>query len=68
MEHPATTSRPSGPPPTAAWTLPGLGLLKGLAVTATNMIQSYYRKDRMTTVQYPEELSLIHISEPTRPY
>ncbi|MEI7954691.1 MAG: NADH-quinone oxidoreductase subunit I [Verrucomicrobiota bacterium] len=59
MEHPATTSRPSGPPPTAAWTLPGIGLLKGLAVTATNMIQSYYRKDRMTTVQYPEERATI---------
>ena len=59
MEHPATTSRPSGPPPTAAWTLPGLGLLKGLAVTATNMIQSYYRKDRMTTIQYPEERATI---------
>jgi NADH-quinone oxidoreductase subunit I len=39
----------------AAWTLPGIGLLKGLAVTAINMLQSYYRKDRMTTVQYPEE-------------
>ncbi len=59
MEHPATTSRPSGPPPTAAWTLPGIGLLKGLAVTATNMIQSYYRKDRMTTIQYPEERATI---------
>ena len=59
MEHPATTSRPSGPPPTAPWTLPGIGLLKGLAVTATNMIQSYYRKDRMTTVQYPEERATI---------
>ena len=37
------------------WSLPGLGLLKGLVVTGQNMIQSYYRKDRMTTVQYPEE-------------
>ena len=43
----------------AAWTLPGIGLLKGLAVTATNMVQSYYRKDRMTTVQYPEERAAI---------
>jgi NADH-quinone oxidoreductase subunit I len=37
------------------WSLPGMGLLKGLAVTGTNMVQSFYRKDRMTTVQYPEE-------------
>ena len=35
--------------------LPGIGLLQGLKVTARNMIQSYYRKDRMTTVQYPEQ-------------
>ena len=38
-----------------SWSLPGLGLLKGLVVTAQNMIQSYYRKERMTTVQYPEQ-------------
>jgi len=37
------------------WSLPGLGLFKGLVVTAQNMLQSYYRKDRMTTVQYPEQ-------------
>lgn len=35
--------------------VPGLGLLKGLLVTGRNMLESYYRKDRMTTVQYPEE-------------
>jgi len=40
---------------TPRWSMPGLGLVKGLVVTARNMIQSYYRKDRMTTVQYPEE-------------
>jgi NADH-quinone oxidoreductase subunit I len=34
--------------------MPGWGMIKGMAVTAQNMIQSYYRKDRMTTVQYPE--------------
>ncbi|MCP5536250.1 MAG: NADH-quinone oxidoreductase subunit I [Akkermansiaceae bacterium] len=34
--------------------MPGLGLFKGLAVTGKNFIQSYYKKDRMTTVQYPE--------------
>lgn len=37
------------------WTLPGLGLFIGLVVTGQNMVQSFYRKDRMTTVQYPEE-------------
>jgi NADH-quinone oxidoreductase subunit I len=37
------------------WSVPGWGLLQGLAVTGKNMVQSYYRKDRMTTVQYPEE-------------
>ncbi len=42
-------------PDPARWTVPGLGLLKGMVVTGQNMIQSYYRKDRMTTVQYPEE-------------
>ena len=35
--------------------MPGIGLFKGLVVTGMNMIQSYYRKDRMTTVQYPEQ-------------
>jgi NADH-quinone oxidoreductase subunit I len=41
--------------PLTKWSLPGLGLIKGMVVTAQNMVQSYYRKDRMTTVQYPEE-------------
>ncbi|MCU0751989.1 MAG: NADH-quinone oxidoreductase subunit I [Akkermansiaceae bacterium] len=35
--------------------LPGMGLLEGLAVTGKNMVQSFYKKERMTTVQYPEE-------------
>ena len=43
------------PPPPAGWSVPGIGLFKGLVVTGMNMLQSYYRKDRMTTVQYPEE-------------
>lgn len=42
-------------PPLAEWSLPGVGLIKGLVVTGANMVQSYYRKDRMTTVQYPEQ-------------
>jgi NADH-quinone oxidoreductase subunit I len=56
MESPATTTRAAGPPPSPArWSVPGTGLFKGLVVTGKNMLQSYYRKDRMTTVQYPEE-------------
>ncbi|MEO0017686.1 MAG: hypothetical protein RLZZ522_969, partial [Verrucomicrobiota bacterium] len=55
MEAPAPNPPAASPPPMAAWSLPGMGLLKGLAVTGTNMVQSFYRKDRMTTVQYPEE-------------
>jgi len=34
---------------------PGIGLLEGLAVTGRNMVESFYKKERMTTVQYPEE-------------
>ena len=37
------------------WTLPGLGLLQGMWVTGRNMVESYYKKERMTTIQYPEE-------------
>jgi NADH-quinone oxidoreductase subunit I len=33
----------------------GLGVLKGMAVTARNFAGSYFEKDRLTTVQYPEE-------------
>src|ERR1700688_468274 len=33
----------------------GTGILKGMAVTARNFIGSYFEKDRLTTVQYPEE-------------
>lgn len=46
-------------PPLSQWLLPGLGLLKGLAVTGRNMVESYYKKDRMTTIQYPEERATI---------
>lgn len=34
---------------------PGSGIVKGLVVTARNMLGSYFQKDRMTTEQYPEE-------------
>jgi NADH-quinone oxidoreductase subunit I len=33
----------------------GAGVLKGMAVTAKNFVGSYFEKDRLTTVQYPEE-------------
>lgn len=33
----------------------GGGILKGMAVTARNFVGSYFEKERMTTVQYPEE-------------
>ncbi|MEP7078859.1 MAG: 4Fe-4S dicluster domain-containing protein, partial [Chthoniobacterales bacterium] len=35
----------------------GAGILKGMAVTARNFIGSYFEKDRLITVQYPEERS-----------
>ena len=47
---PSITTRPTAP---KAW--PGSGLLKGLAVTGRNMLESYFRPERMTTVCYPEE-------------
>ena len=34
---------------------PGKGLVVGLAVTARNFVGSYFYKDRLVTVQYPEE-------------
>jgi len=33
----------------------GAGILKGMAVTARNFVGSYFDKERLTTVQYPEE-------------
>jgi NADH-quinone oxidoreductase subunit I len=33
----------------------GVGLLRGLAETARNFLGSYVSKDRLTTVQFPEE-------------
>ncbi len=34
---------------------PGSALLKGLAVTARNLVGSYYDPERLTTIEYPEE-------------
>ena len=33
----------------------GKGIIKGMVVTARNLVGSYFRKERLTTVQYPEE-------------
>ena len=33
----------------------GTGILKGMAVTARNFFGSYFDKERLITVQYPEE-------------
>jgi NADH-quinone oxidoreductase subunit I len=33
----------------------GLGVLNGMAVTLRNFVGSYFEKDRLITVQYPEE-------------
>ncbi len=38
----------------------GKGILKGMAVTAKNFFQSYYRKERLPTVEYPEEKATIN--------
>lgn len=35
----------------------GFGVLNGMAVTLRNFIGSYFEKDRLITVQYPEERS-----------
>jgi len=35
--------------------IPGSGIIKGMVVTARNMLGSYYDKERLTTEQYPEE-------------
>ncbi|MFU8847250.1 MAG: 4Fe-4S dicluster domain-containing protein [Opitutales bacterium] len=35
--------------------LPGLGMLKGMVVTGHNFIASYFDRERLVTVQYPEK-------------
>ncbi len=35
----------------------GVGIAKGMAVTLRNFVGSYFEKDRLITVQYPEERS-----------
>ena len=43
----------------------GTGVLKGMAVTAKNFVGSYFDKERLITVQYPEERR--EASAPTAP-
>jgi NADH-quinone oxidoreductase subunit I len=45
----------SPPAGKARLSLPGFGLLQGLAVSGRNMVESFYKPERMTTVQYPEQ-------------
>jgi NADH-quinone oxidoreductase subunit I len=44
----------------------GEGILKGMAETARNFLGSYVSKDRLTTVQYPEER--LPLQEATRQF
>src|SRR6201995_4636699 len=37
----------------------GTGILKGMAVTARNFVGSYFEKERLITIQYPEERQLL---------
>lgn len=55
MEAQSNTPATSTPEKPGRWVLPGLGLFQGLAVTGRNFVESFYKKERMTTVQYPEE-------------
>lgn len=55
MEPASDIQRLPAPEKPARWTVPGRGLFQGLAVSGKNLIQSFYKKDRMTTVQYPEQ-------------
>ena len=55
MSDQASTAAQSAPAKPARWIMPGLGLLQGLMISGKNALQSYYKKDRMTTIQYPEQ-------------
>jgi NADH-quinone oxidoreductase subunit I len=35
--------------------LPGIGILKGLAETGRNFVGSYFHRERLTTIEYPED-------------
>lgn len=47
---------------------PGKGLLEGMAVTARNFVGSYFDKERLVTVQYPEERIQVPENSRTFPF
>lgn len=60
MTESAHENKSQRPPTAAKWTLPGTGLVQGLAVSGYNMVRSFFTRERMTTVQYPEERLEVH--------
>jgi NADH-quinone oxidoreductase subunit I len=46
----------------------GAGILKGMRVTAWNFLRSYYDKEHLTTVSYPEERCVIPEQSRTIPF
>jgi len=46
----------------------GAGILKGMCVTASNFFRSYYVKERLTTIPYPEEQRLTPERSRTNPF
>ena len=46
----------------------GKGLLEGMVVTARNFVGSYFDKDRLVTVQYPEERVQVPENSRTFPF
>lgn len=55
MEPASDIQRLPAPDKPARWVVPGRGLFEGLWVTGRNMVRSFFDKERMTTVQYPEQ-------------
>src|SRR5665647_3805621 len=51
-EHPTTNTQH---PTSSGLKMLGEAIVKGMAVTAKNFFGSYVSKERLTTVQYPEE-------------
>jgi len=47
---------------------PGKGLLDGMFVTIRNFAGSYFEKDRLVTVQYPEERVQVPKNSRTFPF
>jgi NADH-quinone oxidoreductase subunit I len=47
---------------------PGKGLLEGMVVTARNFVGSYFEKERLVTIQYPEERMQLPENSRTFPF